>query len=87
MHWHAQPLSCHKAIVIRGYKKGNYHNQSPYQALMLVLKRRKEYEIQGFLSNNSLTRSDLIKLKRLGIKYRIPFITTRRHGTTVEIKM
>lgn len=87
MKWHAQTVRCSKAVVLRGYRQGNYADQSPYQALLLVLARGRTREVQGFLAKERLSKRDLAQLavtcRRLGIKS----LTTRRHGLRTEIAM
>ena len=84
MKWHAQKIRCSRAVVLRGYRKGSYAEQSPYQALLLILSRAGLHEIQGFLSTGRMTRLDRkrieIACRRLGIRQ----ITTRRHGRLTE---
>lgn len=85
MHWHAQPLRCSKALVLRGYRKGSYGAQSPYSALVLVLSHRGKHQIQGMLSDSPLKRRDLLKLSKVGRRKGVSLVVTRRHGKEVTI--
>ena len=86
MRWHAQALRCSRALIFRGYRKGSYAAQSPYNALMTVLTRRGRYEVQGLLSDGPLTKRDLVALSRACAKNGVKVISTRRHGRQALIK-
>jgi len=85
MRWHPQKIKCTSALVLRGYRKGNYACQSPYSALMLVVGRKGKYEIQGMLADAPLKRKDLIRLSRVCERKGIRLIQTRRHGKQVTM--
>ena len=73
------------ATVVRGYRRGSYEAQSPYQALMLVLTRHGRHQVQGFLSSDKLRMSDIAKMKAACRRKGIRVVTTRRRGRMVEI--
>lgn len=85
MKWHAQEIRCKRVTVLRGYRKGNYRLQSPYQSLMLVLTRGSRREVQGFLTQGRLTKRDLAGLAALCRRKGISLLTTRRHGRPAQI--
>lgn len=85
MHWNSQPIRCSRAVVMRGYRKGSYEAQSPYQALMLVLTHRGRHQVQGLLSQDRLKKSDIAKLRKACAKHGIRVGVTRRHGRLVTL--
>ena len=86
MKWHAQRVRCSVATILRGYRKGSYAKQSPYQALMLIVSRAGRSEVQGFLSDRPLTPKDFRTLRIAGQRLGICAIRTRRKGRLVEIR-